>query len=110
MIIFNCNSFLHGAYSIREMFIHLCNAKLIKLQKDKSLGLIQLLDKYSLQDIKSSFKDIYINENGYLCTPEQSKSSYILRYLEYGGEDVRSTHLISSVKNDLYNLFSIERR
>lgn len=110
MIIFNCNSFLQGAYSIREMFIQLCDAQLAQLQKDNSLGLMQLSEVYNLREIKSAFRDVYINEDGYLCTPEQNKSSHILRYLEYGGENVRPTHLISSVKSKLLNYFSIERR
>lgn len=108
MILFNCNSFLQGAYSIREQFINLCNIELLNLQKRDSLGLNQLLEKYDISDIRLAFRQINVDKDGYLIIPEQTKSSIILRFLEYGGDDIRPTHLISTVKRDLYNNFAIK--
>ena len=109
MILMNCNQFLQGAGSIREIFIQMCDAQLIKLMKDNSLGLLQILEKYDISDIKRAFRQIYVNGN-YLAAPERTETSKILRYLEYGGENIRPTHLLSSVKRLIIDTFSTERR
>ena len=110
MFIINCKDFLQGANSIREIFIQLCDGELIRLQKDNSLGLHQVLNKFDISDIKRAFRNITINEYGSLVVPDNTEAEFILRYLEYGGEDVRPTHLISSAKTQLVNTLSLERR
>ena len=107
MIILNCNSLIHPSESIRQSFINLCNIELYRLQNDNSLGLSQLIDKYSLNDIKSSFEDCYIL-NGILQIPEGTTSSIILRYLECGGEGIRPCYFLTNVKNKLYKMYFIE--
>ena len=106
MILLNCKDFRQGASSVRNIFINMCEKQLIKLQKDNSLGLKQLLELYSLEDIEQAFNQIYVNKDRQLVIPEQSISSYILRYLEYGGEGVRPTHLLSTVQNEFSKTFS----
>lgn len=108
MIILNCNGLPLGDSVLRDNFIKLCDLELTRLQKDNNLGLMQLSQIYSLKEIKNAFRESYI-ANGILQTPENTKSSHILRYLEYGGEDVRPTHLLSIVKHRLYDLVSVER-
>lgn len=110
MILLNCNKFIQGAYSIREIFIQLCDSRLTRFQKDNNLGLQQILDYYSLSDIKRAFRNISVNEYGYLYVPNKTSSELILRYLEYGGENVRATHLLSQTVNEINNLFELERR
>ena len=109
MILIRCNKFLQGANSIREYYIKMCEYQLAKLQKDNSLGLLQLLDKYDLEDIKRAFRFIYVN-GSCLSIPERTEASRILRYLEFGGEDVRPTHLLSTVSNKIKKTFSTEGR
>lgn len=104
MIILNCNKFRVGAESVREMFIQLCDAKLVELQKYKNLGLMQMLDKYSVEDLKRAFRSVKVDKYNNLFAATESPSEFILRLLEYGGESVRPTHLISLVKSDLYKL------
>lgn len=79
---------------IKKLFI-------IQLRREFKLELLndgkaikQLLELYSSSEVLDAMNDIYINGNN-LETPERGKSSEILRYLEFGGEDVRSMHLIS---------------
>jgi hypothetical protein len=99
----NCNNFLQGALSAKEMFIILSNAQLIKLHNEGSLGLSQLEKLYSLSEIKQSFNSIRLDNKGYLYIPEHTKQSKILRYLEYGGENIPPTHLISDVVTKVFN-------
>ena len=110
MIVLKCNQFIQGAYSIREMFIQLCNKELIKLKKHNNLALLQILDIFDLDEIKQSFKDISVDIYGNLIIPEHTKSSRILRYLEFGGENAKPTHLLTNVSNEINRLFKIERR
>ena len=102
MILLNCNDFSIGAFAVKENFIHLCEAKLIEFQKDKTLGLLQILDLYSMEDIRMAFRAITFDRYNNLLVPSQSSSEFILRLLEYGGESIRATHFISLVKSDLY--------
>ena len=66
MILLDCKNFLQGAQSIRELFINLCNGKLVQLRKDNSLGLQQILQIYEFRDIRTALNSISINEYGYL--------------------------------------------
>ena len=107
MILVNCKSFLQGATSIRNLFIQMFNYELINLANNNSLGLNQVLQIYTMEDIKRAINSIGYN-NGYLEVPEQSKASKILRYLEYGGENVRPTHIIDKTKDRLYKTLSMK--
>lgn len=95
---------------MKDIFIQLCDKKLIELQKDNNLGLQQLSNIVPLSDIKRAFRNITVNDRGYLCIPENTQADLILRYLEYGGENSRATHLLSLVVKDIKDLFAIERR
>lgn len=69
-----------------------------KAKSGDAINIRQILELYSESDIRNAIEDIYVNGNR-LEIPEKGKSSEILRYLEFGGEDVRSLRLISrSVK------------
>lgn len=105
MIIVNCRNFLQGAISIRSLYINICNYELNNLVDSNSLGLFQILDKYNINEIKEAINSITISNN-YLIVPEQTKASVILRYLEYGGEDIKAIHFLSKAKSKLYNTFS----
>ena len=110
MNLVNCRDFLQRPSVVREIFIDLCNAELVNLQRHNSLGLNQLLEDYHLDDIRRAFNQIEINNYGMLIIPEQTKASFILRYLEFGGQNVRPTHLITTTRRRLVELFSKERR
>ena len=110
MILLKTNQFIQGAHSIRETFIQLCNKELIKLRKNNSLALMQISNKYDLDEIKEAFNNIQVDIYGNLIVPEHTNTSVILRYLEYGGEGVRASHLLTNVTNEINRLFKIERR
>lgn len=88
--------------SFRNFYIIMCENKIIKLFKDKSIGLNQLLQFYNMNEIKSALHSILLDKNNNIYVPDQSKYSKILRYLEYGGENIKPVHLFSNV-NKLVN-------
>ena len=105
MKIIRSNIFPLGANSIREIFIQICNMELLELYKNKSLGLSQMLDKYSESDIRDAFKSIYVDKDYYLSIPEHSNSDVLLRFLEFGGEGIKPTHLLSKAKQRITKTF-----
>ena len=62
----------------------------------------------SLEDIKRLVRTITLSSDGFLHTPEIGKYSMILRYLEYGGQEIKPIHLLSISKKILYNYLGKE--
>ena len=54
---------------------------------------------FSLDDIRDAIKSIYY-DGFYINTPE-GQGSVILRYLEFGGENVKASNLISSTIKEI---------
>lgn len=110
MILMKTNDCLQGAESIRKAYILLCNSLVTKLLNSNDIRLLQLLKIYSLNDIRLSINNITINNKGDIISPEHTRFSKILRYLEYGGDSVKSMHLLSKTTNIVCNTFSMRRR
>lgn len=108
MIITNCNNFIQGAYTVRKIYINICRTQLYKLQATHNVGLMQLTKLYDISDIVSAFYSIVINSNGYIEVPEHTKAAKILRYLEYGGENVKPTHLLTDSNKILFKTFAMK--
>jgi hypothetical protein len=106
MKILNSSDFCLDRYRLKSILSQSIYYNLLLLLKDKSLGLTQMLDRYSLYEIKNALRDIKIDDKGIIYIPERTKSDYIIRYLEFGGDGVRPTHLISSVTNNLIKHYS----
>ena len=107
MRMINCNDFSQGADTLKLLYINLCDMYLEQLNQNKSLALNQFLTKYNINETRQAFRNIILDNNNFLCFPDDN---IILRYLEYGGEDIRPTHLLSLAKNKLYQSLSNERR
>jgi len=107
----DCKDFDNSAGTIRNMYISICDTYLSKLDKHQSLGLKQIQDKFnlSLDDLRRLIRTIVLSEDGFLNTPENNRNSMLLRYLEYGGQDIRPIHLLSLSKKRLYKILH-ERR
>lgn len=104
MILMNCHKYKVEPSTLREIYIKCCNMCLLDLQVRESLGLKQLLKLYDISDIKRAFNSISIDNFGHLYIPEQSYQNTLLRYLEFGGQGVRPTHLLSNAKDKLIKL------
>lgn len=68
--------------------------ELIKTRiKNQDLIIKSILSQYSERQILQAIEDIYIY-NDYLCIPENTRNSKILRLLEFGGEGIASLGLL----------------
>lgn len=105
MKLINCRDFNKSAGTIRNMYVSICDTYLEKMNRNQSLGLKQIQEKFdlSLEDIKRLIRTITLSSDGFLHTPEIGKYSMILRYLEYGGQEIKPIHLLSISKKVLYN-------
>lgn len=103
MILAHNNSMMNPN-TFKDYYIYMCEQNLIKMIKDKSIGLSQLLKIYDLNDIKLALNDIKINKHNDIYIEDQLPSSKIIRYLEYGGENVKPTHLFSNMNKSIKNL------
>lgn len=108
MILLKPSNYMQSIDSMKSIFISLCDMEVVNQLKTNSMGFKQVLDIYDLEDIKMSYRTIVIDFRGYLTIPEQSKQSKILRLLEYGGENVQSTHFITKVINKINTTFGME--
>ena len=106
MKLLNSSDFCIDRYRLRSILSQSLYYNLLLLYKDKSLGLTQLLNRYSLYDIRKALQDIKIDNDGIIYVPERTKSDYILRYLEFGGDGVRPTFLVSSVTKKIIKNYS----
>lgn len=106
MKLIDCKDFDKSAGTIRNIYISICSTFLLKLDEHQSLGLKQIQDKFnlSLEDIRRLLNTIVLSKDGFLNTPENNRNSILLRYLEYGGQDIRPIHLLSLSKKKLYKV------
>ena len=110
MILLKCNNFIQGAYSIRDIYIQLCNSLVIELKANNNLGIIQFLDKYTITQLKRALSNISVNQYGCLSILDNSDSGKILRILEFGNNEIRATHVLSKTSNEITKLLTPERR
>lgn len=101
MIIINLGQFKLNPNAIRELFIIYCNKELSQLLNNKSKDLRTILEKYSIEDIKSALNTMTIDKDGNLIVPEHLTSSVILRELEFGSNNVNALHILSKTKKRL---------
>lgn len=86
---------------------HILGNMTLRLYKRKLLTLIENYDVHgafekcevAVDDMKLAVDSIYLS-GGYICMPDNCRSSYILRLLEYGGPTIKALNLLtlSSVK------------
>lgn len=103
MILTHNNSIMSPT-TFRNYYIYMCEYNLINLIKNKSIGISQLLQIYNLNEIKSALQDINVDKYNNVYIQDQLPSSKIIRYLEYGGENVKPTHLFSNMNKSIKNL------
>lgn len=100
MILKQSNSYL-SSNVFRDVYVFYCKNKIVEMIKNQELGMQQILQMYSIDDINNSLDSIRLNQEGDLYIPEQEDSSVVLRYLEYGGENVRALHLFTKVNKHI---------
>lgn len=107
MKLIDCKYLDRNPIEIKNMFIPICDMYLDKMYQSKHLGLLQFQKEFNLsfEEVEQLIQEVYIENNRYLAIPDNNIK---LRYLEFGGENIKSTNLFSKSKKTLYNI--IERR
>ena len=60
----------------------------------------QLLNAFTLEEIYNSVESIYLR-NRNLYAPDKGHNGLVLRYCEFGGQDVDALHLLSDTAREL---------
>ena len=80
--------------NLRKFFVSILDKEYRKEVYGGSISVMQVSQLYSESEIYDAIHSIYINGNN-LEIPERGRNSEIMRYLEFGGEEVRPMHLIT---------------
>lgn len=107
MKLIDCKNFNNNIIEIKNIYISMCDLCLTTLYKNKNLGLLQFQDEFNLsfEETRQLIQEVYVDNGRYLSIPDDNIK---LRYLEFGGENIKPTHLFSKSIKLLYNI--IERR
>lgn len=105
MILLDCNNYKYLPITLKPLYLNFVNIELLSKKNNRDLAFSQVLDKYSLDEIKEAFRETYI-DNNYLISQPQTNSDLILRILEYGSRNIKASHFISNVKNRFEYIYS----
>lgn len=100
MNLINCKNINVHPYIVRNLFVNNLIANFKKAEYERSLPIMQLLEEFSENDIMNAIKSIYYNGE-FVAVPETTGDSLIVRYLEFGGENVKASNLVSSTVEEL---------
>lgn len=101
---------LTGFRSIKEIYKQLVLLELEKQRTDNNIALQQFFSIYTREELLEALDSIQYNGRGFLEVSEHTRNNQILRYLEYGGESAKPTHILSKAKLALDKYFNTEDR
>lgn len=110
MRLINLNKYLTGFRSIKEIYKHLVLMEIEKQRADNNIALQQFFTIYTEEDLRKALDAIQYEGRGFLVIQEHTRENQILRYLEFGGESVKPTHILSKAKFALNKYFNMEDR
>ena len=103
MKVIDCSRFPVPADKIAnylKMFILSIIDKELRSDTKRSSSLKSLVNLFSIKKIHEAIDSIY-GSNGMIYVPTKGKYGLVLRYLEYGGEGIGQTKIISEAVNTL---------
>ena len=100
MNLINCKNINVHPYIVRNLFVNNLIANFKKAEYEGSLPIMQLLGEFSENDIMNAIKSIYYNGE-FISVPETGGDSLIIRYLEFGGENVKASNIVSQSVEEL---------
>ena len=100
MDLINCKNVNVHPYILRNLFVNNLIANFKKAEFNGSLPVIQLLKEFNESDIINAIKSIYYNGE-FISVPETGGDSLIIRYLEFGGENVKASNIVSQSVEEL---------
>ena len=95
-----CNDCPISAKVVKTIYIGTIKNMLLKHHLKRDLATIQLFDTFSQELVFEALDRAYVVQNR-IYIPTQGEYGKILRYLEYGGQGVRATKLLSIVARTL---------
>lgn len=104
MILLNTSEYNHLPLNIKPLYLSLVEIKINEMLKRNDLAFLQIIKLYSISDIKEAFRSSFI-ERGNLTVDSTSHYDYLLRLLEFGGQDIKPCHFISEVRALFNNIF-----
>lgn len=110
MRLLNLNKYMTGFRSVKEIYKHLVLMEIEKLKASNDLSLKQFFNLYTEEDLRKALDSIQYDGKGFMLVQEHTKNNLILRYLEFGGESVKPTHILSKAKLALDKYFNMEDR
>lgn len=102
MILFDYSLLKRIPLSIKPLYLHYTQIELVNKFKYKDLAFSQVLKYYSLDDIKEAFNSIYVEDN-FIKIKDNTDEDRLLRLLEFGGQNVKASHLISDINKLIEN-------
>lgn len=106
MNLINCKNVNVHPYVLKNLFINILIANFKKAEYNGNLSVLQLLKEFDEDDIISAIKSIYYNGE-FISVPESGGDSLIIRYLEFGGENVKASNLVSQSVMELKNSLGV---
>lgn len=103
MKVIDCSGFPVPANKIAnylKLFILSIIDRELKGNTKRTKSLNSLIDLYSIKNIHKAIDSIY-GSNGMIYVPTKGKYGLVLRYLEYGGEGIGQTKIISEAVSTL---------
>ena len=98
MIILDLSNYYNLPLTIKPLFMQIANIEIVQKMKYENLGFKQILEQYTLDEIKFALNQSKV-KNGYLFVESNTKADRIVRLLEYGGEGIKPSHLITDIRN-----------
>ena len=98
MILLNLKVFHKLPLRLKPLYLSYVNHEILTKMKEQDLAFSQALNQYSVTEIKEAFDECFI-KGDFLIVPDKSKEDKILRLLEYGGQGVKASNLVTIIRN-----------
>lgn len=98
MILLDLSKYYNLPLTIKPLFVQIADIELVNKMKYGTLGLNQLLEYYTLDELKFALNQVQI-KRGFLYVEPNTKAERIIKLLEFGGPHIKPVHLITEIQN-----------
>lgn len=104
MILLDCSRFNKLPLEIKPLYLNFISIQLTNKLKHRDLAFSQVLDNYSINQIKEAFNSVYIDKD-YIITQPGTIQDKIIRLLEFGGQNTKASHFVTYARLLFENTF-----
>lgn len=105
MILFDTSKCLFNPNTIRIIFLNLLQARLKNNPNLYNLKTIEkLIEDNHIPSVRYLFDIIQLDRDGNISFEDYTDLGRVLRYIEYGGELIKPTHILQDTVRDLNNI------